>query len=49
LRENFISALKGTNIPDVSEVLEFEEMVDEMIEKLINEPTIHSTSFTDYL
>jgi len=30
-------------------VLEVGEMVEEMIEKLISSPTIHPTSFTDYL
>jgi len=49
LKESFISALKSTKIPEVTEVLEAEEMVDEMLEKLINEQTIHPTSFIDYL
>jgi|688.fasta_scaffold1050721_1 hypothetical protein len=47
LKDSFIDILFSNKSPEVKEVLEAEDMVDEMFKKLNNEPYL--TSFTDYL
>jgi len=49
LKENLIDALKSINVSEVTEMAEDDDTVEAMVDKLINEPTIHLTSFADYL
>ena len=49
LKESFIGALKSTKIAEVADVADADDMVDDLMGRLIDEPTIHPTSFADYL
>ena len=49
MQELIITALKSTKHADIADLAEFKETVDTMIDRLVNEPIIQSTSFTDYL